>query len=378
MTNQTKTEAPLDVVKEAAENTADKAEKLVQNVAQSTEQVTENTVEVVKSVTSETSKHLEHTTNQTLEFFGFSMDIHTLIDSGLEIGVKFVLALIVFFVGKWVGTRIVNVAKRVMKRSQMDATVANFVGNVLYGLMLVAVIVAALNKLGINTNSFVAILGGAAVAIGVSLKDQLGNLAAGVMIVVFRPFSRGDTVEVSGKLGTVIDITLVNTRIRTANNHEIIIPNGDIMTTASVNYSSLPNRRIEVRVGISYESDIQTARKIMLDLTLQHELILKDNEPIVRVTALNDNAVELTLYAWTNNGDWWGVQCDLLEQIKYAFDDQNVGIPYPQRTIHIEGVGELIKATTQKTISQSVNDAIEQSEPAKRTNPADAPPDVTS
>lgn len=157
-----------------------------------------------------------------------------------------------------------------MNRTHMDETAANFLSNVLYGLMLVMVTLAALNKLGVNTNSFVAVLGAIGVAIGVALKDQIGNLAAGVMIVIFRPFRQGDYVEVGGKVGTVMDITLVNTRIRTANNHEIIIPNGDIMTTAGINYSSLPHRRLEIAVGISYDSDIRTAKQIMLNISSEH------------------------------------------------------------------------------------------------------------
>ncbi|OOR90708.1 mechanosensitive ion channel protein MscS [Moraxella caviae] len=273
-----------------------------------------------------------------MEFFGFTVDVNTLIANGIDLSIKVLLALIVFFVGKWIGKRLVNMAKRVMMRSRMDDTVATFVGNLLYGLMFVAVILAALNKLGINTNSFVAILGGAAVAIGVSLKDQLSNLAAGVMIVLFRPFGRGDTVEVGGYVGTVIDITLVNTRIRTADNHEVIIPNGDITTSASTNFSSLPTRRVPITVGIGYGADIKHAKEIMLTIATQHEAALQIPEPVVRVTALAESSVDLTLYVWAQNNDWFGLQCDLLEQIKYAFDEAGVEIPFPNRTVQIEGL----------------------------------------
>ncbi|MDO5651268.1 MAG: mechanosensitive ion channel [Moraxella sp.] len=273
-----------------------------------------------------------------MELLGFKIDIETLLSSLTDFGLQFLSALLIFFIGKWIGGHFINLAKRIMKKSRIDDTVANFVGNVLYGLMLVAVIVAALNKLGINTNSFVAILGAAAVAIGVSLKDQVSNLAAGVMIVIFRPFSRGDTVEIGGRLGTVIDISLVNTRIKTTDNHEVIIPNGDITTNASINYSSLPTRRIPITIGIGYESDIRTARKIMLELATAHELTLKSPAALVRVTELADNAVNMTLYVWSENADWWSVQCDLLESIKYAFDENNISIPYPQRSVHIENL----------------------------------------
>ncbi len=306
-------------------------------------QAAETTKEVAKEATAVTVEGLEDTTNHALEFLGVPIDVHTLIHDGVELGINILLALLIFFVGKWVGKRILAVINRMLERSRLDQTVVNFLNNLLYGLMIVTVLLAALNKLGINTNSFVAVLGAAAVAIGMSLKDQLSNLAAGVMIVVFRPFGRGDYVEVGGQTGTVIDITLVNTRIRTPANHEIIIPNGDIMTNSSTNYTSLPTRRVDVLVGIGYHSDIQKAREAMLSVASHHDKILKHPAPNVRVTALSESSVDLTLYVWTENNDWFDVQCDLLEKVKYAFDEAGVDIPFPNRTVHIQGVEELSK-----------------------------------
>ena len=348
-------QAVKDVVSDAGRATTHKVGELAQAVKDTTAATTEHTTEVMREVAQTTGTQLEVTTNKTLEFLGFSVDVHTLLVSGVDLAIKLALALLVFFVGKWIGTRLVNAAKRIMKRSNMDVTAATFLGNVLYGLMLVAVALAALNQLGVNTNSFVAILGAATVAIGMSLKDQLSNLAAGVMIVMFRPFGRGDVVEVAGQQGTVMDITLVNTRIKTPNNHEIIIPNGDIMTNASINYSSLPNRRVEVLVGIGYENDINTARQIMLVLAKEHKLTLKEPEPIVRVTALSDSSVNLTLYVWAQNSDWFSVQCDLLEAIKYQFDDKGINIPFPQRSLHIEGLADLHHSLV--ALNTSVNQA---------------------
>lgn len=341
------------VVQQTTSEAMANAAQEVKQVATEMKQVAESTKEVAKEAASITAHGLEQGTNEALHFLGVPIDANTLIRDGMDWGINFVLALIIFFVGKWVGKRIVNVAKLMMARSRLDSTAANFLGNLLYGVMLVAVILAALNKLGVNTNSFVAVLGAVGVAIGVSLKDQLSNLAAGVLIVIFRPFGRGDSVEIGGKIGTVIDITLVNTRIKTAANHEIIIPNGDIMTTSSTNFSSLPTRRVEVVVGIDYQSDIQKAREAMLAVASRHELILQQPDPIVRVTALSESSVDLTLYVWTENGDWFGVQCDLLEQIKYAFDEAGIGIPFPNRTVHLEGVENLAKIMQEQTLLTS-------------------------
>lgn len=265
------------------------------------------------------------------------------LDKGIAYLDNILIALLIFFIGKWVIKRIVKVAQLIMGRSNMDATVANFLGNLMYGGLIVVVLLASLSQLGVNTNSFVAVLGGAAVAIGVSLKDQLSNFSAGVVIIVFRPFNRGDTVEIAGKTGVVQNITLVNTRLITTSNNEIIIPNGDITTSTITNFSMRPTRRVEVMVGISYNADIRQARQIMLDIANNHEKALKNPEPIVRVTNLGDNAVNLTLYVWANNTDWFELQCEMLERIKYGFDEHHIDIPFPQRSVHVEGLERLIK-----------------------------------
>lgn len=314
------------------------ATQAVENASQAVEKASEAVKEVAKGTVENTAVVLETTTNKTLEFFGIPIDVDRLLLLSMEWAGKLLLAILVFFIGKWIGKRLLKIANLAMAKSKLDETTTSFLSNVLYGLMLVAVTLAALNKLGVNTNSFVAILGAATVAIGLALKDQLGNLAAGVMIVLFRPFNQGDFVEIGGKTGTVMDITLVNTRIKTANNHEIIIPNGDIMTTASTNFSSLPQRRVEVVVGIGYENDIATAKELMINQAKLHESVLEVPEPIVRVTALADSSVNLTLYVWAENSDWWAVQCDLLENIKCSFDKNGINIPFPQRTLQIDGL----------------------------------------
>lgn len=315
--------------------------EMVVNTAQELKQVAQSGKEIAKDIANATVDGLEDGTNQALQFLGVPIDITDLLHNSVAITINLILALLIFFVGKWVGKRILELVNHALQKTHLDQTVLNFLNNLLYGLMLVTVTLAALNKLGVNTNSFVAVLGAVAVAIGMALKDQLSNLAAGVMIVIFRPFGRGDYVEVGGHVGTVLDITLVNTRIKTPANHEVIIPNGDIMTSSSTNFSSLPTRRVDVVVGIGYHSDIKKAREVMLMIADAHDLILKEPKPLVRVTALSDSSVDMTLYVWAQNEDWFGVQCDLLERIKYAFDDHGVDIPFPNRTLHLEGLDEL-------------------------------------
>lgn len=279
-----------------------------------------------------------------MEFLGFTINPTHLLNTGMEMAGKVVLALLIFFIGKWIVKKVVLVAEKLMERSKLDNTVANFLSNLLYGLLLVVVILAALSKIGVNTTSVVAILGGAAVAIGISLKDQLSNFAAGVMIVIFRPFNRGDFVNINGNEGTVREITLVNTRLSTLNNYEIIIPNGEITTNSTINYTSLPNRRVDVTVGIGYGADIKTAKELMLSIARSNEMVFADPEPLVRVVNLGDNSVDLMLCVWCLNENWYQLQCDLMEDIKYALDDKDIEIPFPQRSVHVEGLDKLLKA----------------------------------
>lgn len=330
-------ESPLiEEVKAVAEESVERLE----TVATKTGEVV---AETTKEVAIEATKTVETASDYTLELLGISVNTRTLMANSTDFAVKVVLAIVIFYVGKWIGKRIVNLAKSAMIRSSMDGTTVSFLSNLLYWVVLAAVVLASLNQLGISTTSFVAVLGALTVAIGVSLKDQVSNLAAGVLIVVFRPFRRGDLVQIGGHIGRVCEITLVNTRICTNSNHEVIIPNGDIMTSASINYSSLPNRRVEVLVGISYDSDIKMARQIMMQTALAHELTLKEPEPIVRVTELAESSVNLTLYVWTANDDWFAVQCDLLECIKGLFDKEGISIPFPNRTVQIDGLEEILK-----------------------------------
>ncbi len=282
-----------------------------------------------------------------MEFLGFTIDVANLTSNALSLVIKVALAILIFVVGRWLAKKAVTVAHKMMLRSRLDDTVANFLGRLIYGVLLVVVALAALSKVGVQTTSVVAILGGAAVAIGLSLKDQLSNFAAGIMIVTFRPFVRGDYVQISSYTGTVTEITLVNTHLTTINNHDIIIPNSDITTSAVTNYTVLPNRRVDITVGIGYDADIKTAKNVMLNLAKNNPLAFTDPEPIVRVTNLGDNSVDLTLNIWTTNADWWTMQCDLLEQFKYALDDEKIDIPFPQRNVHVKGLDQMINQMSQ-------------------------------
>ncbi|TXD97462.1 mechanosensitive ion channel [Psychrobacter frigidicola] len=277
-----------------------------------------------------------------MEFLGLTLDIATLTDNALALLFKVAMALLIFVFGRWLAKKVIIITNRVMVRGRLDITAANFLSRLLYGVLLVIVAMAALNQVGVQTTSVVAILGGAAVAIGLSLKDQLSNFAAGIMIVTFRPFVRGDYVQIKEFTGTVTEITLVNTHLTTINNHDVIIPNSAITTSSTINYTALPNRRVDITIRIGYDADIKAAKNIMLGLAKDNAVAFSEPMPIVRVTNLAENSVDLTLNVWTTNNDWWAMQCDLLEQFKYALDDNEIDIPFPQRSVHVKGLDQLV------------------------------------
>jgi len=277
-----------------------------------------------------------------MQFLGFTLDIATLTSSTVHLLTQVALAIIILVIGRWLASKIVRVAHGIMTRSHLDDTVSSFLSRLLHGLLLVVVVLAALSKVGVQTTSVVAILGGAALAVGLALKDQLSNFAAGILIVIFRPFVRGDYVQISSYTGTVTDITLINTHITTTNNHDVVIPNNDISTSAIINYTSLPNRRVDITVGIGYEANIKVAKDILLTTAKANPLAFQDPEPVVRVTNLGDNSVDLTLNVWTSNENWWAMQCQLLEEFKEALDANKIDIPFPQRKIHVSGLDSLV------------------------------------
>ncbi|WP_169393113.1 MULTISPECIES: mechanosensitive ion channel family protein [Psychrobacter] len=256
-----------------------------------------------------------------MKVLGFDWDLALLADNAVIIGIKIIVALLIFFIGRWLAKKSVALANTVMSRSKIEDTVASFLSRLLYGVLLVVVVLSALNHVGIHTTSIAAILGGAAVAIGLSLKDQLSNFAAGIMIITFRPFVCGDYVQINTFAGTISQITLINTHLTTVNNHDIIIPNGSITTSAVTNFTALSNRRVDITIKVGFDKNLKAAKATMLKLANDNDKALKTPEPTVQVTSLGDSSVELTLNVWSTNKDWWEMQCELLEALTYALKE---------------------------------------------------------
>lgn len=250
-------------------------------------------------------------------------------------GVKVIAAIAIFIIGRWVAKGFQSLTKKLMDKKNVDPTITGFVGNLTYMALLVFVIIAALGQLGIQTTSFIAILGAAGLAIGLALQGSLSNFAAGFLMLIFKPFKVGDYIEAAGVAGTVETIQIFTTTLQTPDNKTIIIPNSGVTNSNIVNYTVKGTRRVDMVFGISYEDDIEKAKQIMADVLGKDDRILKDPPMQIAVSELADSSVNFVVRPWANIKNYWGIYFDAMENIKKAFDEAGVSIPYPQRDVHM-------------------------------------------
>ena len=255
-----------------------------------------------------------------------------LIPWGFNIG----FALIIFVVGLIVVSIINGIVKNVLIKAKMDQILVNFISGIVRWLLLLFVVIAALSKLGLNTNSLIALIGAAGLAIGLSLKDSMANFAAGVMLLVFRPFKTGDFVEVASTSGSVKEINIFSTTLLTPDNKQVIIPNGNIYSDVITNYSATGTRRIDMVFGISYEDDIVKAKGIIEGILKAENRILNDPKYVIAVGELADSSVNFYVRPWVATSNYWPVYFDLMETIKLEFDKNGISIPYPQIDVHTD------------------------------------------
>ena len=249
--------------------------------------------------------------------------------------VDIALALAIFFVGRWVVKQVMKVAERLLRKAKMDDMLVNFISSIASVVLLLFVIVASLDQLGVDTTSLIALVGAAGLAIGLSLQDSLKNFAAGVMLIVFKPFRAGDFVEAAGVAGVVEDIQIFNTIMRSGDNKEMIIPNGAIYSGVITNYSARDTRRVDMVFGIGYDDDLRKAKEILNEIIAADERILKDPAPVIAVSELADSSVNFVVRPWVNSADYWAVLWDTTEAVKLRFDEEGISIPYPQMDVHL-------------------------------------------
>ena len=261
--------------------------------------------------------------------------LEKLIDWGSTFGIKLIAAIAIFIIGRMIAKGISKMIKKVMDKKNVDNTISSFASSLTFSALFIFVILAALSQVGIQTTSFMAIIGAAGLAIGLALQGSLSNFAAGFLIILFRPFKLGDYVDAGGVSGSITKISIFTTEINTVDNKRIIVPNAQIMNGTITNYTAEKTRRVDLTFGVGYEADISKVKDILNKIIKEHKLVLKDPEPFVRLGNLGDSSIDFTVRVWSKTEDYWTVHFDLIESAKEEFDKANISIPYPQMDVHM-------------------------------------------
>jgi len=268
------------------------------------------------------------------------MDFDKIIENApnliVSYGIQLLLALLILVLGKWLVGIAANTIVNTMNKKNVDKTISNFVGSIARTVLLAVVVIASLGQLGIETASFVAIIGAAGLAVGFALQGSLSNFASGVLLILFRPIRSGDFVEVAGQAGVVNEVGIFSTIMKSGDNKVIIIPNSNIMGSNIINYSLEDTRRIDMVIGIAYDADIRKAKAVLEEIIAAEERVLTEPGTTIAVAELADSSVNLVFRPWVNAGDYWPTKFALLEAVKLRFDEDNIGIPFPQVDVHIQ------------------------------------------
>ena len=261
--------------------------------------------------------------------------MNKLIEWGSTFGIKLIAAIAILVIGRMIAKGIRKLIVKVMDKREVDKTISSFISSLTFSVLLVFVILAALSQLGIQTTSFMAVIGAAGLAIGLALQGSLSNFASGFLIILFKPFKVGDYVEAGGVSGTISKISVFTTEINSVDNKKIIVPNSQIMNGTITNYTAEKTRRVDLVLGVSYESDLKKVKDILMGIIQKHKLILKDPEPFVRLAEMAESSLNFKVRVWTKTEDYWTVYFDLTEQAKEEFDKNGLNIPFPQMDVHL-------------------------------------------
>jgi small conductance mechanosensitive channel len=274
-------------------------------------------------------------TAATIDYFDTEQVVAIVLERGPDLALQLLSAVLIFVVGRWIAKVIIGAARKAFARTDMDVTLERFLCNMIYAVLLAVVIIAAVGQLGIETTSLLAVFGAAGLAIGLALQGSLSNFASGVLIVAFRPYKVGDFIEAAGESGSVMEVQIFTTVLKSVDNKQVIVPNSQIMNSTITNYSALGTRRVDMVFGCGYGDDIDIAYKVLQSIIDADSRILKDPAPSIALNALADSSVNFNVRPWVNSADYWGVYNDITEQVKRQFDAAGLNIPFPQRDLHI-------------------------------------------
>ncbi len=265
-------------------------------------------------------------------------NINGYLDLGVFYLLNVVVALLIFVVGRWLAVWLAGTLSRSLRRRRLDETLISFLEKIVYYALLVVVVIAALNRLGVQTASLLAVFGAAGLAVALALKDSLGNFSSGVMLILFRPFKVGDFVIAGGVSGSVKEISIFHTELATPDNQKIVVPNSAIMGGVITNVTANPTRRLDLTFGVSYGDDLAKSKEIIRAALAAESRILAAPEPVIAVAELADSSVNIVARPWVKTDEYWDVRFALIEKIKQDFDRAGVVIPFPQRDIHMHMV----------------------------------------
>lgn len=276
---------------------------------------------------------------EDIEIPGMNFDWAGLWLQAKTLGVDFVInaliAVVIFIIGRIIARAITNGVRKLMQAQDVDKILESFVSNLAYWALMTFVIIAAINQLGVETTSLIAIMGAAGLAVGLALQGSLANFAAGVLIVMFRPYRVGDFVEAAGISGVVVQVQILTTVMKTGDNKQIVVPNGQIMGSIITNYSANDTRRVDMVFGVSYDDDLDKVRDTLKELIAAEERILDEPACLIAVSELADSSVNFVVRPWVKTADYWGVKFDLTEAVKKRFDNEGISFPFPQQDVHI-------------------------------------------
>lgn len=261
--------------------------------------------------------------------------IDKVVDGLAQYSMQILAAIVILVVGLWLAKKIKVCFVSALNKKEVDPTLIGFFSSTLHGGLVLFIVIAAIGKLGVQTTSFVAVIGAAGLAVGLALQGSLSNFASGVLLILFKPFKVGDFIKAGGEAGVVVEVGILTTEMKTPDNIKIILPNSAIMGGSITNVSAHPTRRVDMVVGVSYGDDLNKAKQIMEDLLAADERVLKDPAPTVAVSNLGDSSVDFVVRPWVNSADYWAVKFDFTHAVKEKFDAEGVSIPFPQRDVHL-------------------------------------------
>jgi len=261
--------------------------------------------------------------------------IDKVVDGLAQYSMQILAAIVILVVGLWLAKKIKACFVSALNKKEVDPTLIGFFSSTLHGGLVLFIVIAAIGKLGVQTTSFVAVIGAAGLAVGLALQGSLSNFASGFLLILFKPFKVGDVIKAGGEAGVVVEVGILTTELKTPDNVKIIMPNSSIMGGSITNMSAHPTRRVDMVVGVGYGDDLNKAKQIMEDLLAADERVLKDPAPTVAVSNLGDSSVDFVVRTRVNSADYWAVKFDFTKSVKEKFDAEGVSIPFPQRDVHL-------------------------------------------